>query len=141
MKSIIKLLAISAISCGIWSCSKEPQKWEYMEYHSIGTPLGNFTGRAWLCEENEVDTLNALGEQGWELVDVFTRTETVHPNFGNPDYVTGLKPNTRTSETIYVFKRPKSKDSADKSKVVTDTCTIEVAVPEDTVEVEEVVAE
>lgn len=43
--------------------------------------------------------------KGWELVDIYTMIETVHPNFGNKKYVTGLQPNTRTQAICYVFKR------------------------------------
>lgn len=46
---------------------------------------------------------NSLGDEGWELVDVFEETETVHPNFGNSEYVTGIQPNVRTSEISFVF--------------------------------------
>ena len=42
-----------------------------------------------------------------ELVDVYTIEETVHPNFGNEEYVTGLRENTRTASINYVFKRRK----------------------------------
>lgn len=55
----------------------------------------------------EDSQLNEMGSQGWELVDVYTMTETIHPNFGNSSYVTGLQPNVRTSEVAFVFKRPK----------------------------------
>lgn len=53
------------------------------------------------------DSLNALGKDGWELVSTYETTETVHPNFGNSEYVTGLQPNVRTAEINLVFKRRK----------------------------------
>ena len=53
------------------------------------------------------DSLNALGKDGWELVSAYETTETVHPNFGNSEYVTGLQPNVRTSEINLIFKRKK----------------------------------
>lgn len=43
----------------------------------------------------------------WELVGTVTEIETVHPNFGKEDYVTGIQPNTRTSGTILIFRRRK----------------------------------
>lgn len=51
--------------------------------------------------------LNELGKEGWELIDVYTTSETVHPNFGNSSYVTGIQPNVRTREVNFVFKREK----------------------------------
>jgi len=35
------------------------------------------------------------------------KTETVHPNFGNEQYVSGIEPNVRTAEIDFVFKRKK----------------------------------
>lgn len=52
--------------------------------------------------------LAALGNEGWELVDTYTILETVHPNFGNSSYVTGLQPNVRTKELVFIYKRRKS---------------------------------
>ena len=53
------------------------------------------------------DTLNNLGKEGWELVNVYTITETNFPNFGNYEYVTGINSNVRTREVSFVFKREK----------------------------------
>lgn len=52
--------------------------------------------------ESEVEK---LGKQGWELVDSFVENETVHPNFGNEEYVTGLQPNVRPNRVVLLFKR------------------------------------
>ncbi len=49
--------------------------------------------------------LNSLGKEGWELVGTIPEVETVHPNFGNSDYVTGLQPNVRSSRVTLIFKR------------------------------------
>ena len=53
------------------------------------------------------EDLNLFGEEGWELVNVYTITDTDHPNFGNSEYVTGIRENTRTSSVNFVFKRRK----------------------------------
>lgn len=49
--------------------------------------------------------MTALGDEGWELVDVFLENETAYPNFGNSDYVTGLQPNVRPRRAVLLFKR------------------------------------
>ena len=40
-----------------------------------------------------------------ELVQAYTETGTAFPNFGNSDYVTGIRDNTRTAVVNFVFKR------------------------------------
>ena len=49
--------------------------------------------------------LNEMGAQGWELVDTVTEIETVHPNFGDEQYVTGLQPNVRQRSVTLIFKK------------------------------------
>lgn len=41
----------------------------------------------------------------WELVDVIEEIETVHPNFGNDQYVTGLQPNVRICKIHLVLRQ------------------------------------
>ena len=53
------------------------------------------------------ESLNLFGKEGWELVGVFEKTETVHPNFGNDQYVSGIQPNVRTADLNFIFKRRK----------------------------------
>ena len=92
------------IVVALTACSS---KWEYK--------LVTITGKeAELSPKQQVKTfdvtdesLNLLGEEGWELVSVYEDIETAHPNFGNDQYVTGLQPNVRTTEIHYVFKRKK----------------------------------
>ena len=98
MKKVL-LLVITALAMA--ACTS---KWEY----KIVT-VENEQASAFKASEIKVSSedLNLFGEDGWELVDVYTIIETEHPNFGNSEYVTGIRENTRTSSVNYVFKRKK----------------------------------
>lgn len=98
-----KALLIVILVAGIFSCKSN---WEY----KIVTIKGG-EEKASKFKQKKFDipdkTLNALGQEGWELVNVYSTTETVHPNFGKSEYVLGMQPNVRTSEINFVFKRKK----------------------------------
>ena len=107
MKKIFFLLISLFAALGISSCTKnqnELQKWEYKIISVWGEQISEFWAKDIPIPEED---LNKLGDEGWELIDVYTRIQTVHPNFGNDKYVTGLQPNTRTQGIFFVFKRPK----------------------------------
>lgn len=93
----------AVLSLLLLSCS---DKWEYR----IVTVKGK-EQEITKFEANKFDvsneSLNLFGKEGWELVAVYEKTETVHPNFGNDQYVSGLQPNVRTAEINFVFKRKK----------------------------------
>lgn len=100
MKKLLPCLLIFSLS----SCTS---KWEYKTIVFKGNEqdaLEKFVSKKISISNT---SLNSLGDEGWELVDVFEETETVHPNFGNSEYVTGIQPNVRTSEISFVFKRQK----------------------------------
>lgn len=104
--NIFFLTVVMALS--MFSCSKKDETshiWEYKIIEIWGIDRGNFMSNAIPVPE---DQLNKLGKEGWELVDVYTRIHTVHPNFGNDKYVTGLQPNTRTEGVFFVLKRQKN---------------------------------
>ena len=71
------------------------QKWEYA---TVRRTRGNNarTPGLWSIEPIE-PTLNALGEDGWELVGL--SCESGQPGAGGAGY---------TTEEVWVFKRPKS---------------------------------
>lgn len=81
-----------------------PDRWEYMSLPVAATGAFSDVGDADIAPD--VSELDALGQAGWELVDVITEVETVHPNFGSSQYVTGLQPNTRADRAVLLFKRP-----------------------------------
>ena len=89
------LVAVATVSCG-------SNNWEYKVVTVNAENAEKFSAREMKVSS---DDLNLFGKEGWELVGMYTLTETVHPNFGNEEYVNGLQPNVRTSEVNFVFKR------------------------------------
>lgn len=87
------------ISCG-------SPKWEYQIVKIAGVQ-GNRGDYSALSFSDPTGKLNALGKDGWEVVSSYTEENTVHPNFGNADYVTGIQPNTRTAVVNIILKRKK----------------------------------
>lgn len=98
-----KALLIPLLGLCITSCSSN---WEYKVFTVKGTKI-----KTSIYEPNKFEvtdeSLNSLGKEGWELVDIYEIMETVHPNFGSDKYVTGMQPNVRTAEINFVFKRRK----------------------------------
>lgn len=97
MKKVLFLFAISFILC---SCGAD--KWEYKIVSVDAEKADKFFPREIKISNGD---LNLFGKEGWELVDTYTDVETVHPNFGNEEYVSGLQPNVRTSKITFIFKR------------------------------------
>lgn len=91
------------LSCAflLTACSGN-QNWEYKIVKVAGEVGTIFSPRSF---NDPTGQLNNLGKEGWELVSTYTEEETVHPNFGNSEYVTGLQPNNRTAVVNFVFKR------------------------------------
>lgn len=98
-----KIYLIALLSVALLSCF---DKWEYKMVAVKGKEqdAAKFESNAFDITD---ESLNLFGKNGWELVGIFEKTETVHPNFGNDQYVSGLQPNVRTAEINFVFKRKK----------------------------------
>lgn len=97
-----KVFMISAILvCLLTSCSTS---WEYKVVTVNGEATKEFEPKSIKISGED---LNVFGKEGWELVGVYTNTETAYPNFGNADYVTGIRENVRTSSVNLIFKRKK----------------------------------
>jgi hypothetical protein len=99
-----KIFVMCALALMLTSCGSS--KWEYKIVKIAGTE-GNSGDFAALSFSDPTGKLNALGEDGWEVVSSYTEENTVHPNFGNAGYVTGIQPNTRTAVVNIVLKRKK----------------------------------
>jgi hypothetical protein len=98
-----KLCFTALLSFVLLSCS---DKWEYKMVSVKGKEQETAKFESNRFEVTD-ESLNMFGKDGWELVGIFEKTETVHPNFGNDQYVSGLQPNVRTAEINFVFKRKK----------------------------------
>jgi hypothetical protein len=99
-----KLILFTLVSLFFISCTS---KWEYKTVSVKGEEqetLADFQSNKFDVTD---ESLNLFGNDGWELVGIYDKTETVHPNFGNKEYVSGIQPNVRTSEINFVFKRKK----------------------------------
>lgn len=109
--TVIILILLVGSGLPFWDIFKPIQEWEY-EVVALYTKEGSYVSSglkdfAPTTVSLESEDLIKMGEQGWELVDVFTELETVHPNFGDGGYVTGIRTNTRTHKVTLLFKRPK----------------------------------
>ena len=75
-----KLFLIALIGLTFFSCTT---KWEY----KIVTVKGEEQATMAKFQSNKFEisdeSLNLFGKDGWELVGVYEKNETVHPNFGN----------------------------------------------------------
>lgn len=95
------LIAMLMVSCG----TKE-QTWEYKVVKVAGKDAEIMAKYGPLVYGDQTAMLNKMGKDGWELVSTYTEVATAFPNFGNSEYVTGLRENVRTSVINFVFKRP-----------------------------------
>ncbi len=102
----MKNALLISVSLLLFSCNSN---WEYRVV-KFDTNEYSSTGReAFYCDVNQPSDslLNVYGSQGWELVNTYVEIETAHPNFGNDEYVTGLQPNVRTNNIVFIFKKRK----------------------------------
>lgn len=103
MKKLFLSIAVTLSALAMTSCQEDAQ-WEYRVLTVEGEQ--NYNGDFFPMSFTDPSSkLNALGKEGWEVVTSYTEVQTVHPNYGNSEYVTGLQPNTRTSTINFVLKR------------------------------------
>lgn len=105
------LAGILAVNVLLLLVAAWPKTWEYKAIKVRGditkydSTIEKFMSVK--LEEDELTRKINLFYSKWELVGTVTETETVHPNFGKEDYVTGIQPNTRSHGTILIFRRQK----------------------------------
>ena len=102
MKKVILVLCMIAT---LVSCGSKNEQWEYKVVKVAGTDAEVMADFGTLVFADQTSMLNKMGKEGWELVSTYTETGTSFPNFGNSEYVTGLRTNTRTVVVNFVFKR------------------------------------
>lgn len=102
-----KILLIMSVGLMLAACGNT--KWEYKIVKKEGaeSPLYNIDIEPQIFED-PTETLNKMGQEGWELVSTYTEIKTTYPNFGDKKYVTGIRENTKTSVLNFVFKRPRA---------------------------------
>lgn len=90
---------------------ERPLTWEYRVINvspDVANDRGTTTVGALAANQITVSDarLNALGLQGWELAGSYLEMETAFPNFGDSEYVTGLRDNVRPQRLVLILKRP-----------------------------------
>ncbi len=106
MKKLLFLLSLVAL---LSSCAHKKYEYKTIKVEAQTGSYGDFSSTTLSDPTSE---LNKLGAEGWELVGVYTETNTVFPNFGKDEYVTGIRTNTRTSCVNFVLKREAAKLSS-----------------------------
>jgi hypothetical protein len=77
--------------------------WEYKTIEVPAHSAGDLSTRK---VNLDLPQLDALGAEGWEVAGLWLEQETVYPNFGKSEYVTGIQPNVRPSRLVVLLKRP-----------------------------------
>ena len=108
MKKALLFCCLVAI---LASCSSKTETWEYKIVKVAGEDAALMADYGSKVFADQTPMLNKMGKDGWELVNAYTEVGTAFPNFGNSDYVTGIRENTRTMVLNFIFKRPAQKDS------------------------------
>lgn len=110
-----KILFLCCLLAGVLvSCSPKEQSWEYKVVKVAGKDAEILADYGPLVYGDQTPMLNKMGQEGWELIDIYTEVATAFPNFGNSEYVTGIRENVRTGVVNFVFKRPYTEDTETK---------------------------
>lgn len=102
-------IALLGIFISINRSSTDQIIWEYkvLKIYTDGYERNGSEAFKYSTVRISEESLNDLGNDGWELVSTSLEMETAFPNFGNDNYVSGIQPNVRPQGLICIFKRPK----------------------------------
>ena len=101
-----KWIYAGCLLAALVSCNKETSSWEYKVIKVAGQDAEYRADFGAKVYGDQTPMLNKMGKEGWELVDAYTEVGTEFPNFGDSQYVTGIRENVRTTVLNFVFKRP-----------------------------------
>ncbi len=94
--------------------------WEYKTVKFYGDDLNRINQNAF--KDNTIyisqSKLDELGKEGWELVSTSLELETAFPNFGNEQYVLGIRENIRPQCLICIFKRKVEVENKNNKKSI-----------------------
>ena len=102
---ILVILLCILIVMALW-----PVRWEYKVVKISGEAAGGYLSeefRSKKLDEAGLTTELNLYYDKWELVSAVPEIETDYPTFGNKEYVTGIRTNTRSSSVVLIFRRRK----------------------------------
>ncbi len=102
---VVLLIFVIYLFYGI--LNKPDDRWEYKQvrYKSSEFDREGYEALKQTGAFTNIDELDDLGNRGWELVSCSIEMETAFPNFGNGEYVTGIKSNVRPHGVLLIFKR------------------------------------
>ena len=83
----------------------QKNEWEYRVMEFSAKPGDKNASRT---VDLDIEELQMAGKNGWEIAGQWLEHETVFPNFGKDEFVTGLQPNFRPSKLLILLKRKTS---------------------------------
>ena len=86
----------------------QKNEWEYRVMEFPAKPGDKNATRT---VDLDIEELQMAGKNGWEIAGQWLEHETVFPNFGKDEFVTGLQPNFRPSKLLILLKRKTSQFS------------------------------
>ncbi len=108
MMNIVKVVLLLFVIYLFYGVLNKPDdRWEYKQvrYETSEYDREGYEALKQSRAFVNIDELNDMGYNGWELVSCSVELETAFPNFGNGEYVTGIKSNVRPHGVLLLFKR------------------------------------
>jgi hypothetical protein len=104
--SVFLYLSAQPTFSAVLSLSASSAQLKTWEYRVVEYPASAANDRSTRSINLNEQALQSAGRDGWEIVGQWLEHETVYPNFGKDEYVTGIQPNFRPSKLVVLMKRP-----------------------------------